>query len=441
MNWLEKFFKLSENRTTVRRELTGGLTTFMTLSYIIFVNPAILSRAGLPFSDTVTATAWVSGLATLLMGVYSNYPFAMACGMGLNAVVAYNIVGGMNLPWQTAMGVIVLEGLVVTALVLTNLREQVMHAIPLPLKRAIGIGIGLFIAFIGMKDAGIVSAHPVTFLTAGNFREPAVWLACAGLVLCAWLMILKVQGALLWGMLMTAGAGLLCSILKLPEQIISVPAFPSTLFQCDVAGALKWQLVPVIFALFMVDFFDTMGTVIAVGAEGGFLDNEGRLPRLKKVLLADSAGAVMGGLFSASSVTTYIESAAGVAQGARTGLSSVVVALLFFLAPVFAPLITVVGGGVRVGEVFLNPVTAPALIMVGFLMMGAVREIEWGNLDESLPVFLIIVGMPLTFSISHGIGFGFISYVLLKTLQGKYREVPLLLYAVSLLFLISFVVS
>lgn len=441
MNRIEKFFRLTENQTTLKTEVMGGLATFMTMSYIIFVNPAILAKAGLPFEATVTATAWASGIATLIMGVYSNYPFAMACGMGLNAVLTYNVVLGMNLSWQIGMGVIVIEGLLVTLLVLTNLREMVMNAIPLPLKRAIGIGIGLFIAFIGLKDAGFVVSHPATFVTAGNFKEPALWVAGLGLILSALFLARKIQGALMLGMFCTSLLALLFGITSVPAKIFSLPTFSKTFFQFDFAGALQWSLLPVIFSFFMVDFFDTMGTVIAVGGEGKLLDAEGKLPRLKKVLLADSLGAVLGGLFSASSVTTYIESATGVSQGAKTGLASMVVALCFFLSPFFAPLIQMVGGGVPVGNGFLNPVTAPALILVGFLMMGVAREIDWSDLEESFPAFLTMITMPLTFSITHGIGMGFISYTVLKVLRGKGSEVPVLLYPVSLLFVLSFLVG
>lgn len=441
MNFLEKFFKLKENNTTVKTEVMGGLATFMTMSYIIFVNPAILLKAGLPFESTVTATAWASALATLIMGVYSNYPFAAACGMGLNAALTYNVIIGMNLPWQTAMGIIVVEGAVVTILVLTNLREMVMNSIPLPLKHAIGIGIGFFIAFIGLKDAGFVVSHPATFLTAGNFGEKSVWVSSIGILITVFLLLIRVRGAFLWGILGTAVVGLIFGIIKLPGQIISVPTLPSTFLQCDISGALQWTLVPVIFSFFMVDFFDTMGTVIAVGEEGKFLDDKGRLPRLKKVLLSDSLAAMIGGLFSASSVTTYVESAAGVAQGSRTGLTSVVVAIAFFLSPFFSPLVQMIGGGVQTSAGILNPITAPALILVGFLMLSVIREIDWANIEESFPAFLILLGMPLTFSISHGIGFGFISYTLIKILRGKFRDVPPLLYAVSLLFAISFVVG
>lgn len=440
MNFLEKFFKLAENKTNVRTEVLGGLTTFMTMSYIIFVNPAILSRAGIPFEPTVTATAWAAGLTTLIMGLYTNYPIALASGMGLNAVLTYNIVVNMRIPWQVGMGMIVIEGLIITLLVLTNLRVMVMNAIPLNLKRAIGIGIGLFIAFIGLKEAGFIVSHPATFVTAGNFMEKAVWLSIAGLLISIILLLYKVQGALLLGMLATTTIAGLMGIIKKPSHFFSLPHFSQTFFECNIKGALHWQFVPIIFAFLMTDFFDTMGTVIAIGEEGKFIDSKGNVPRLKKILLVDSLSAVIGGLFSASSVTSYIESATGVAQGARTGLANIVTALAFFLAPFLSPLVQLIGGGVPTSAGILNPITAPALIIVGFLMMTLVREIPWDDFEEAFPAFLVIIGMPLTFSISHGIGLGFISYTLIKIFRGKFKDVHPLLYPVSALFTLTFII-
>lgn len=437
----ERFFALSQNRTNLRVEIIGGLTTFMTMSYIIFVNPALLSKAGIPFEATVTATAWSAGLVTLLMGLVTNYPIALASGMGLNAALTYNVVLGMNVPWQTGMGIIVVEGLLVTALVLTNIREKAMDAIPFSLKRAIGSGIGLFIAFIGLKDAGFIVSHPATFVTIGNFKEPAVWLSVLGLMISVALLLKKVRGALLFGMLITAGIAFVCQLFNKPAHFISLPAFPSTFFQCDIRSALTWSLAPLIFSFFMMDFFDTMGTTIALAEQGGFLTQEGKIPRLQRVLLVDSFGAVLGGLFSASSVTAYIESASGIAEGARTGLSSIVVAACFFMAPFFAPLIQMIGAGVPTNMGILNPVTAPALILVGFLMMRLIADIRWSELEEGFPSFVTLVGMPLTFSISHGIGFGFISYTLIKLFQKKATEVSFLMVASSILFAISFVLG
>jgi adenine/guanine/hypoxanthine permease len=325
------------------------------------------------------------------------------------------------LSWQQAMAVIVLEGLVVTILVLTNLREAVMNAIPLSLKFAIAVGIGLFIAFIGLKNGGIVVQNPETYLALGDFTQGPVLLALFGLVLTLALVARGVRGGILIGT-STIGGG----VLAIPE-------------------VLQISLIPVIFALFMTDFFDTMGTVIAVGQEGKLLDENGRPPRLKRILLVDSLAAVGGGATGASSVTSYIESGAGVAEGGRTGMTSVVVGLLFLLALPFSPIISVFGGSIPVagpqgeGEIFVSPVTAPALIVVGFLMITAVRFIPWDDFDEAIPAFLTILTLPLTFNISYGIGFGFISYVLIKLSRGKPGEVHPLLYGAALLFALAFV--
>lgn len=424
---LERIFRLKENHTDVRTEIIAGLTTFMTMSYIIFVNPAILKDAGLPFPATMAMTAIAAAAATILMGLYTNYPFAMASGMGLNAVVTYGLVVGMKLPWQVAMGMVFIEGVVITVLVLTNIREAVMNAIPLSLKRAIGVGIGLFIAFIGLKNGGFVVSDPVTSVKLGNFHQPGVIVATIGLVITAFLVARKVKGGILLGILATTVIALFAGVTSLPEQWLTASVDWSTFGKLDIAGALKLSLVPTIFALLITDFFDTMGTVVAVGGEAGFLKN-GTLPRLKNVLLADSIGAVIGGLSSASSVTTYIESASGVAEGGRTGLTSVVVGILFLLSLPFAPIAGIVPAAA----------TAPALIVVGFLMMTVIKEIPFDRVDEALPAFLTLIGIPLTYNISYGIGFGFVSYVLIKVLQGRLKEVHPLMYIVSLLFAINF---
>lgn len=424
---LERIFKLKENGTDVRTEFIAGLTTFMTMSYIIFVNPSILKDAGLPFTATMAMTAIAAAVTTIFMGLYTNYPFALASGMGLNAVVTYGLVLGMKLPWQVAMGMVFVEGVIVTLLVLTNVREAVMNAIPISLKRAIGVGIGLFIAFIGLKSGGFVVSDPATTVKLGNFHQPQVLVAAAGLALTAFLVARRVKGSILLGILATTVIALFAGVTKLPQQWLTTTVDWSTFAKLDIVGALKWSLAPTIFALLITDFFDTMGTVIAVGGEAGFLKN-GTLPRLKRVLLVDSLGAVFGGLSSASSVTTYIESAAGVAEGGRTGLTSVVVGLLFLLSLPFAPIAGIVPAAA----------TAPALIVVGFLMMTVIKDIPFDNVEEALPAFLTILGIPLTYNISYGIGFGFVSYTLIKVLQGKFKEVHPLMYIVSLLFAINF---
>jgi AGZA family xanthine/uracil permease-like MFS transporter len=443
------FFRFSERGTNLRTEILAGLTTFMTMAYIVFVNPAILGTegTGLPVTGVFFATCVAAAAACIAMGVFANNPVALASGLGLNAIVAFTLILGLGLSWQQAMAVVVLEGLLVTILVLTNLREAVMNAIPMSLKFAIAVGIGLFIAFIGLKNGGIVVQNPATYLALGDFTQGPVVLALFGLALTLGLVARGMRGGILIGIVLTGVVGMVFGIVPLPGSVVDFRFDTSTIGGGVLAipEVLQISLIPVIFALFMTDFFDTMGTVIAVGQEGKLLDEEGRPPRLKRILLVDSLAAAGGGAAGASSVTSYIESGAGVAEGGRTGFTSVVVGLLFLLALPFSPLISVFGGSVPVpgpqgeGEIFVSPVTAPALIVVGFLMITAVRFIPWDDFDEAIPAFLTILTLPLTFNISYGIGFGFIAYVLIKLSRGKPGEVHPLLYGAALLFALAFV--
>ena len=444
------FFGFAERGTNLRTEVIAGLTTFMTMAYIIFVNPAILGTqgTGLPISGVFFATCVAAALASIAMGVFANYPVALASGLGLNAIVAFTLILGLGLSWQQAMAVVVLEGVLVTILVLSNLREAVMNAIPMSLKFAIAVGIGLFIAFIGLKNAGIVVQNPETYLALDDFTKGPVLLAAFGLILTLALVAREIRGGILAGIIITGVVGMVFGIVPLPQGIVDFKFDTSTIGGgvLAVPEVLRLSLVPVIFALFMTDFFDTMGTVIAVGEEGRLLDEEGRPPRLKRILLVDALAAVGGGALGASSVTSYIESGSGVAEGGRTGMASVVVGLLFLLALPFSPLISVFGGSVPIPgpeggseQIFVSPVTAPALVVVGFLMMTTVRLIPWDRFDEAIPAFLTILTLPLTFNISYGIGFGFISYVLIKLARGRPREVHPLLYVVAVLFALAFV--
>ncbi len=445
---MASFFRFFERGTNLRTEVIAGLTTFMTMAYIIFVNPAILGTegTGLPVSGVFFATCIAAAAASIAMGVFANFPVALASGLGLNAVVAFTLILGQQLPWQTAMAAVIVEGVLVTILVLTNLREAVLNAIPLSLKFAIAVGIGLFIAFIGLKNGGIVVPDPVTYVKLGDFTQGPVLLAALGLALTLALVARGIRGGLILGILLTGLAGIIFGLLPLPGSVASFNFDTSTIGGGVLAlpDVLRLSLVPIIFALFMTDFFDTMGTVIAVGQEAKLLDEEGRLPDAKRVLLVDSLAAVGGGAAGASSVTSYIESGSGVAEGGRTGLTSVVVGILFLLALPFAPIIEVIGRSISIPgpegqDILVSPVTAPALIVVGFLMMTAVRFIPWDRSDEAIPAFLTILTLPLTFNISYGIGFGFISYVLIKLARGKPGEVHPLLYAVAILFALAFV--
>lgn len=447
---LDKIFKLKELNTNFKIELLGGATTFLTMSYIIFVNPLFLSFFGdpnlkdlaLPFSASMTATCLASAVMCIFMGLWTNYPFALAPGMGLNAIVSYQMVLSLGLSWPQAMGVIVLEGLAITILVITGFREAVMNSIPMSLKQAISIGIGLFLAFIGLQNAGFVKSHPVTFVTLGDFTKWPVIVSVFGLLLTSILMKRKVKGALLLGIVLST---LLAVILNyssglkafpeegkaiIPETIFSAPDL-STFGKFNFTAVIKLGLLPalmLIFSVMLSDFFDTLGSVIGLGTEGKFLDQKGNLPRINRVLLVDSLSAVMGGVSSSSSVTTYIESAAGISAGGRSGLSTVVVGILFFLAIFLSPLAGIVP----------KEATAPALIIVGFLMLTIIKEIPFERFEESFPAFLIMIVMPLTYSISNGIGFGFIAYTLIMLLSGKGNKVHPLMYLVSSAFTLDF---
>ena len=446
-----KYFKIRERNTTVKREIIAGITTFMTMAYIIFVNPAILSSGGatgIPFEAAVVATCIGAGVMSIAMGLISNTPFALASGMGINAVVTFTIILGLGLSWQQAMGIVVIQGMLVLIMVLTKVRMILMRAIPMSLKYAIGVGIGLFIAFIGSQQAGFVEIDPVTAVRLGDFTAGYTLLATFGLILTIILVAFRVRGAILIGIAATTAAGMIFRIIPLPSRFLSVPTAQSfsTFFKADIPGAV-WSdgminiaAIIMIFALFMTDFFDTMGTVIGVGEEAGLLDKNGNLPSLKRVLIVDSSAAVVGGLFGCSSITTYIESASGVSEGGRTGIMPTTTGVLFLLSIFFAPLIAVVGGGVEVaGGAYKYPVTAPALIVVGFLMMGIISRIDFKDFEVGIPAFLTIIIMPFTYNISYGIGFGFISYTLIKLFRRKFRELHPLMVVASILFAVAFI--
>jgi AGZA family xanthine/uracil permease-like MFS transporter len=427
-------FKLKQNQTTAGREIVAGVVTFMAMAYIIFVNPKILSAAmGEELVPAlVVATCIGAGLLSILMGLASNYPFALASGMGLNAFLAYGVIIGMKVPWQTAMGIVFIEGVIITILVLTNIREQVMNAIPLDLKRGIGVGIGLLIALIGLQNARLVVAAPATLVTFGKLG-PECLIAIFGLLATAILLVKKVKGSFLIGILVGTAAAVAAGLIRVPSSLVAgvKTEYFKTFLALDISGALRLGLLGTIFTFLITDFFDTMGTVVAVGEQAGFLDKNGRIPRLKNILLIDSLAAASGGLLGCSSVTTYVESAAGVGEGGRTGLTSVVTGVLFLLAVFFTPLVAIVPAYA----------TAPTLILVGFLLISGVRSIRWDDASTALPVFLIIIMIPFTFSISKGIGYGFISYVLLKLLTGKVKEIHPLLAVVAVLFAVDFILS
>ena len=471
---MERFFKFAERGTNLKTELMAGLTTFLTMCYIIFVNPAILSAAGVPFAGAATATAVCAALSCLLMGFVTNRPLALAAGMGFNAALAFTVIGVQqaNVPWQVGMAVVLAEGVIILVLVLTGLRESVMNAIPLNLKRAIGGGIGIFITLIGLNQGGIIRPAPITLVTLGDFSQPYVWVTIIGLLSMVTLRALRVKADLLLGLMIATVAAIFLGVADIPREVIAPPSFETFLapFQ-NVNGSLAIlkiftpALLAATFALMLTDFFDTMGTVVAVGEQAGFVREDGSVPGIKPILVCDSISAAVGGLFGGSSNTCYIESAAGVAEGGRTGLTAVVVGVLFAIAAFLSPMIHLVGGGYRisnasqygafagsgfsvppdlippagVGDYFVYPITAGALIVVGFLLMKTVREIDWELFDESFPAFLTVLGIPLTYSISHGIGMGFISYTLIKLFTGRARQLHPLMIGISAAFLLGFV--
>jgi adenine/guanine/hypoxanthine permease len=458
---LERFFQIRERGSTVGTELRGGLTTFMVMAYILIVNPIILSvltqGKGPDFAATATMTAFAAGVTTLAMGLYANYPIALASGLGLNAVVAFELILGRGLPWQAAMGVVFLEGLAITVLVLTGFRRAVLLAIPPDLKRAIGVGIGLFILFIGLINAGFarvpiesipvvngaIAGPPQPPVTLGRLVGAPIFVALFGLLLTALLQARRVRGALLIGILVTTLVGVALHYATgadisaveglqgaLPSQLapISFITFGAGL-NLDLFGLVSIvTAILIIFSLMLSDFFDTMGTVIGLGGQAGLLDEDGNLPGMNRVLLVDSLAAAFGGLCSVSSVTSYIESAAGVAEGARTGLASVVTGVCFLLAIIAAPLVGIVP----------SEATAPALIIVGFYMARLIRQIDFSRLEVGLPALLTMTVMPFTFSITNGIGAGFVMYSFLKLATGRAKEVHWMMYLVSVAFVIYF---
>ncbi len=421
---LDRLFRLRERGTTPGAEARAGTATFLTMSYILFVNPQILAQAGMPPGDVTLATALASALATLVMGLYAGYPFALAPGMGLNAYFTFGVVQGMGVSYRVALAAVLIEGVLFLLMTAGGVRAAVLRAIPAPLKIATMSGIGLFLALIGLKSAGLVVDHPETLLTLGDLRQPAVWLALFGLVLTAALLVRRIPGAILLGILAATALAWTTGLADAPARFLSLPALPrQTLLALDFSGLLTGKLALVVLAFLFVDFFDTAGTLIGVGRLGGFVDARGELPRAGRAFTADALGTIAGAVLGTSTVTTYIESATGIEEGGRTGLTAVVTALLFLAALFFIPVITAVPA----------VATAPALVVVGALMMQGARELPWGRLDDALPAFLTIAAMPFTYSIANGIALGIVSYVLLKLFVGKARQVHGLLYVLAAL--------
>ena len=424
---LERIFHLAEYKTTVRRELLGGLTTFMAMAYVVVVNPRILGEGGMPVEGVLFATCVSAALATLVMGLWANYPIALAPGMSLNAYFTYSIVLGRGVPWQTALGVVFLSGALFLILTLTNIREHIVNDIPDCLKHGTAAGIGFFIAFIGLRNAKIIVASAATFVGLGKSSDPQVLLAAFGLILIAILMARKVGGAILIGIVVIALAGIPLGLTHIPSSFLSWPHPGGTFLKLDFRSAMKLGLGDLVFVFFFVDLFDNVGTLVGVCEQGGFL-RDGKLPRASRALLADAFGTMAGALTGTSTVTSYIESAAGVAAGARTGLGNIVVAGLFLVAIFCAPLVAAIP----------TYATAPALILVGALMCASLAKVRWDEFTEAFPAFITLVATPLTFSIATGLSLGLLSFTFIKIGTGKVREISPLIWVLSALFLLRY---
>jgi adenine/guanine/hypoxanthine permease len=425
---LERYFGLEAHGTTIRTELLAGLTTFLTMAYIIFVNPDILGAAGMPKDAVFVATCLAAALGSAIMGLYANYPIALAPGMGLNAYFAFAVVGGMGFTWQQALGAVFISGCLFILVSLFKIREAIVNSIPRSLKFAISAGIGLFLAIIGLKNAGIIAAHPATLVTLGDLQKPGPLLAVCGFILIVALEQRKIHGGIIIGILAVTVAAVAMGLTPFGGIVAAPPSLAPTFMQMDLAGALNAGLLTVILTFFLVELFDASGTLIGVAHRAGLLDADGKLPRLKRALLSDSTAIVAGAGLGTSSTTAYIESAAGTSVGGRTGLTAVTVAVLFLAALVLAPLAGTVPAYA----------TAPALCYVAVLMIRGLSEIDWDDLTEATPAVVTAITMPFTFSIAHGIAFGFISYAAIKLLAGRARDLTPMVAIIALVFVLKF---
>ena len=425
---IDRFFEISVRGSSIRTEINAGITTFLTMAYIIVVNPTILGDAGVPFSGAMFATCVAAAVGTLLMGFLTNYPFAMAPGMGINAYFAYTVVLTMKYDWHVALGAVFISGVVFMILTLIRVRALIVDAIPLTLKTAVAAGIGLFIAFIGLKNAGVIVASPATFVRLGEITSAPVALALLGLVLTGALMARGYKGAMIVSIIAVTVAAIAFGFATRPTSIVQKPDWHSTVFQLDIRGALRLGLFDVIFVFLFVDMFDTIGSLMGLGRQAGMLTPDGKLPKINRALFSDAAATTAGAVLGTSTITPYVESATGVTEGGKTGLTAVVVAAFFLLATFLAPL----AGAVPAIA------TAPALIIVGVLMIHATQDVNWSDLTEGIPAFLTMIAMPLTFSIANGLALGFILYPLMKVLTGKWREPSPLVYVLAALFVLRF---
>lgn len=419
---MEKFFKLSEYHTTAKREIMAGITTFLTMAYIVFVNPVMLSATGMEKGALITATCLSAAIGTGLTGLWVNAPFAMAPGMGLNAFFTYTVVLGQGATWQEALGIVFLSGIIFIILTVTGVRKALIEAIPTEMRLAVGAGIGLFIAFLGMQTMGLIVDNPATLVGLGKFTKP-VMLGVFGFAVMAFLEVRKMKGGILLGIVITTIIGIFIGEISLPETFVSMPpSIAPIAFKLDILGALKPALFGSIFSFVFVDLFDSLGTLLACANEAGLIKEDGTVEKINKILEVDAGSTIIGSLIGTSTVTTFVESASGIAAGGRTGLTSITTSILFLLALFFSPIIGVVPGFA----------TAPALILVGVFMFKNLLDIDLRNLETAIPCFLTIIMMPLTYSISMGLAFGFVSYVAIKLCVGKAKEVKPILWGVAI---------
>ena len=429
LNRLERYFEFAALHADWKTEILAGFTTFMTMAYIIFVNPAILHETGMPLAAVTAATCLSAAVGSFLMGGLARYPIALAPGMGLNAYFTYVVVLKMGVPWQAALGAVFLSGVAFLILTLVGIRQLIVSAIPLELHSAVAAGVGLFIAFIGLRNSGIIVPHPATTVTLGNLHEKGTLLALFGLMLIATLLARRVRGAMLIGILATTAIGLATGVAKWAPQSYSLGDLGATAGKLDIGATLKIGFVEIIFVFLFIDLFDNLGTLVAVGKKANLFDKANRIPRLNKILISDALATIVGAFSGTSTVVSYIESAAGVAAGGRTGVTAIVTGALFIVALFVAPVVGVIP----------NAATAPALIIVGSLMVSAVGEIAWHDPEVAIPAFLTMMTIPLTFSIANGLAFGFTAFTLLKISSGKFREVNWFVYVLTALFIARFV--
>jgi len=426
---LERYFEFAALNANWRTEILAGFTTFMTMAYIVFVNPAILHEAGMPLAAVTAATCLSAAVGSVLMGALARYPIALAPGMGINAYFTYTVVKGMGVAWPTALGAVFLSGIAFLLLTALGVRQLIISTIPFELYAAVAAGVGLFIAFIGFRNSGIVLSHPVTTVTLGNLRDKSTALALFGLLLMAALLAWRVRAAMLIGILATTAIGLATGVAKWMPQAYRFQDLSATAGKLDVGGALRLGFLEIIFVFLFIDMFDNIGTLVAVGKRAGLFDHAHRIPRVNRILFSDATATVVGALSGTSTVVSYIESAAGVAAGGRTGVTAIVTGLLFGVALFVAPAVGAIPAAA----------TAPALIVVGSLMMSSVAEIAWDDPEVAIPAFLTIMTIPLTYSIANGLAFGFTAFTLLKVLRGKFRQVNWFVYALTALFIVRFI--